>query len=107
MASPRHRHEPVASTQPRTASLDSYRVRTDRLAQHAKAAPPSYQVPTQKRRDALIWQTRERLRRDHVPHQTSFGGTRAKAVRNTYVPPTSLRRDELRWQVRTELAVVY
>lgn len=107
MASPRHRHEPVASTQPRGVDLESYRVRSDRLASRAPAAPPSFQVPTEKRRDAVVWQTRQRLRREHVPHVTNFAASRPPAARNAYVPPTSLRRDELRWQVRAELAVVY
>jgi hypothetical protein len=106
MQSPRHRHEPVASTRPGTASLDSYRVRHDRVpAQQHKSRASTAQVPTQKRRDDVVWETRQRLVRDHVPHQTKF--TSAPRVRNTYVPPTSQRRDELRWQVRSELAVVY
>jgi hypothetical protein len=63
-------------------------------------------VPTQKRRDAIVWETRERLRHEHEPHRTKFASSRP-LVRNTFVPPTSLRRDELRWQVRAELAVVY
>lgn len=71
----------------------------DRVARAAQ-----YQVPTEKRRDRVVWETRERLRRDHVPHQTKFSRPR---VPNTYVPPTSKARADLRWQVRTELAVVY
>lgn len=84
-------------------------MRHDRLAlSKAKSAGAAgYIVPTQKRRDDVVWHTRERLRREHAPHQTNFAASRAPAARNTYVPPTSLRRDELRWQVRAELAVVY
>mmetsp|Transcript_7111 Transcript_7111/g.18539 ORF Transcript_7111/g.18539 Transcript_7111/m.18539 type:complete len:303 (-) Transcript_7111:478-1386(-) len=103
MASPRHRHEPVASTMPGMASLDSYRVYHDRVSPQAKPQT-AYKVPTEKRRDAVVWETRERLRREHEPHRSKFSQL---FVRNTYVPPTSQRRSKLRWQVRSELAVVY
>jgi len=64
----------------------------------------SYVVPTSRRRDALVWETRLRMR------QAQLAGTKPKPQRamvpNTFVPPTDKRRSELRWQVRTEMAWV-
>jgi hypothetical protein len=90
---------------PGMATLDSYRVYHDRVAPQAKPQA-AFKVPTEKRRDAVVWETRERLRREHEPHRSKFSQDKP-LVRNTYVPPTSQRRSELRWQVRSELAVVY
>ena len=72
----------------------------------ALAKPPSYVVPTEKRRDAVIWETRERMRRIAAAGPPPRGGSagRTRLVPNTYKPPTEKRRDDLRWHVRAEMA---
>ena len=72
----------------------------------ALAKPPSYVVPTEKRRDAVIWETRERMRRIAAAGPPPRGGSagRTRLVPNTYKPPTENRRDDLRWHVRAEMA---
>ena len=70
----------------------------------------AYEVPTSKRRDALVMETRQRLR--HVDHDSLAPGTAGRSstgrslglAPNKYVPPTEKRRDTLRWQVRSEMA---
>ena len=65
-----------------------------------------YVVPTSKRRDELVWQTRQRLRMmdsDAGGRVKSSRGTK-QLVPNTFVPATEKRRDDLRWAVRTEMA---
>jgi hypothetical protein len=61
--------------------------------------PPEYVVPTAKRRDDVVWETRMRMRAGAAPSPRH-----KKMVPNTYVPATDKRRDDLRWQVRAEMA---
>lgn len=65
-----------------------------------------YVVPTSKRRDDLVWQTRMRMRQtDADANGVAAKSPRAKQmVPNTFVPVTEKRRDDLRWAVRTEMA---
>lgn len=65
----------------------------------------SYEVPTAKRRDALVMETRERLRyTDRPALAPGSAGRSSGRAPNKYVPPTEKRRDSLRWQVRSEMA---
>lgn len=78
-----------------------------RTVQMAKRSVNNYVVPTAKRRDDLVWQTRQRLRQADV----DAGGVSARTpskrlVPNAFVPATEKRRDDLRWAVRTEMAWV-
>ncbi len=72
--------------------------------QASRINPNRYVVPTTKRRDALVWETRQRLREStNVP----IGGSKQKKMAvNRFVPPTEKRRDALRWAVRAEMAYV-
>eukprot|EP00908_Phaeocystis_cordata_P026235 Transcript_8703.p1 GENE.Transcript_8703~~Transcript_8703.p1 ORF type:complete len:359 (+),score=94.01 Transcript_8703:98-1174(+) len=67
-------------------------------------AMPSYEVPTAKRRDALVTETRQRLRYSEQPPARGLSSRPAGLAPNKYVPPTDKRRDTLRWQVRSEMA---
>ena len=76
-----------------------------RTVQMAKRKVNTYVVPTSKRRDDLVWQTRQRLRNADI----DAGGVGARApskrmVPNSFVPATEKRRDDLRWHVRAEMA---
>ena len=56
-----------------------------------------YVVPTSKRRDDLVWQTRMRMRqRTRTP--TAWRCRRAKVVRICSSPLPRIRRDDLRWR---------
>jgi hypothetical protein len=72
----------------------------------AKRRVYTYVVPTSKRRDDLVWQTRLRLRQSDSDANgvgCMRGGTK-RLVPNRFVPVTEKRRDDLRWAVRTEMA---
>ena len=65
----------------------------------------TYVVPTARRRDDLVWETRQRLRNADVDAGGVSAGTpRKRMVPNKFVPVTEKRRDDLRWAVRTEMA---
>ena len=82
------------------------------LAANRRRQPlAAYEVPTAKRRDALVMETRQRLRyvdRDSLAPgsagRSSTGRSLLGMTPNMYVPPTEKRRDNLRWQVRSEMA---
>ena len=65
----------------------------------------TYVVPTSKRRDDLVWETRQRMRMQDsdAGGRTKTGGPK-RMVPNRFVPATEKRRDDLRWAVRTEMA---
>lgn len=88
------RHGPPMSSPPPPETLKVPRVR-----------PNSYIVPTAKRRDDLVWQTRQRMRLKDADAggRTKIGGAK-QMVPNRFVPATEKRRDDLRWAVRTEMA---
>lgn len=84
-----------------------------RRRQAPPGQPLSFVVPTAKRRDDVVWETRLRMKamRDGL-HAASNGGPlaprRQKAhARNTFVPPTEKRRDSLRWAVRADMAFAH
>ena len=65
----------------------------------------TYVVPTTKRRDDLVWETRLRMRHTDSDAGGLAARTRSKPmVPNTFVPATEKRRDDLRWAVRAEMA---
>lgn len=74
--------------------------RTAVSCKRSSRAQNTYVVPTTKRRDQLIWDTRMRLREG----ASSSTPRRKEMVPNKYVPPTEKRRNELRWQVRSDMA---
>ena len=58
-----------------------------------------------KRRDDLVWQTRQRMRmKDADAGGRAKTGGAKQMVPNRFVPATEKRRDDLRWAVRTEMA---
>jgi hypothetical protein len=64
----------------------------------------SYVVPTTKRRDDVVWQTRQRMRQSDTDARGRVQ-SRGKSIKpNTFVPVTEKRRDDLRWAVRSEMA---
>ena len=71
----------------------------------SRRRPNSYVVPTAKRRDDLVWQTRMRMRetdpdaggKAHRPHSKQLQP-------NRFVPCTEKRRDDLRWAQRAQMA---
>ena len=68
-----------------------------------------YVVPTAKRRDDLVWQTRQRLQaKDSDANDVAarVGSGSKTMVPNFFVPATEKRRDDLRWAVRTETALM-
>ena len=70
-----------------------------------KIRPNVYVVPTAKRRDDLVWQTRQRMRmKDADAGGRAKTGGAKQMVPNRFVPATEKRRDDLRWAVRTEMA---
>jgi len=71
--------------------------------QSRRRAPPSYVVPTAKRRDDVVWETRMRMRRQ-ASEPAMPRRQRKPLERNSFVPPNEKRRDGLRWQVRAEMA---
>ena len=77
-----------------------------RTVKLAKRTVNNYVVPTAKRRDELVWQTRQRLRQADPDAGGGAGGaaTGKRMVPNSFVPATEKRRDDLRWAVRTEMA---
>ena len=67
----------------------------------------TYVVPTSKRRDDLVWQTRLRMR--YADPDAGGKPTRARSktmVPNRFVPATEKRRDDLRWAVRNDMAFI-
>ena len=70
----------------------------------------TYEVPTAKRRDALVMETRQRLRyvdRDSLAPGSAGRSSTGRSLGlapNKDAPPTEKRRDNLRWQVRSEMA---
>ena len=69
----------------------------------------TYVVPTAKRRDDLVWQTRQRLQAkdsDANGVAARVGSGSKTMVPNFFVPATEKRRDDLRWAVRTEMALM-
>ncbi len=83
--SPR-RNVRVSAPSPRTAAAGRRR------------PPPEYVVPTAKRRDDVVWETRQRMRA--MQTQASTPRRQKKMVPNAYVPAPEKRRDDLRWQAR-------
>ena len=69
----------------------------------------TYVVPTAKRRDDLVWQTRQRLQAkdsDANGVAARVGSGSKTMVPNFFVPATEKRRDDLRWAGRTEMALM-
>ena len=67
----------------------------------------TYEVPTSKRRDELVWSVRQAMRNSDADAGGLAARTPSKRiVPNTFVPATEKRRDDLRWAVRTEMAWV-
>lgn len=71
--------------------------------QSRRRPPPSYVVPTAKRRDDVIWETRQRMRQMNES-ATPRRPSRKDLGPNSFVPCTDKRRDGLRWQVRAQMA---
>lgn len=88
------RHGPPVSSPPPPETLKVPKIR-----------PNAYVVPTAKRRDDLVWQTRQRMRmKDADAGGRAKTGGAKQMVPNRFVPATEKRRDDLRWAVRTEMA---
>lgn len=88
------RHGPPVSSPPPPETLKAPKIR-----------PNVYVVPTAKRRDDLVWQTRQRMRmKDADAGGRAKTGGAKQMVPNRFVPATEKRRDDLRWAVRTEMA---
>jgi len=95
-ASPR-RHTPAPCPIAVRTSVSATRVRSRTLKSN------TYVVPTTKRRDALVWETRLRMREAQVRGTTPR--PQKAMVPNSFVPPTDKPRHDLRWQVRSDMAM--
>lgn len=89
-ATPR-RNVTMSSPAPARTITSSNRVR----ARTPKAN--AYVVPSTKRRDALVWETRLRMRQARQAGSTPK--PQKTMVPNSFVPPTDKPRRDLRWQV--------
>ncbi len=70
--------------------------------------PNEYVVPTSKRRDDLVWQTRMRMRTADADAGGKPLRPRSKQLHpNRFVPCTEKRRDDLRWAQRAQMAWVH
>ena len=74
----------------------------------SRRLPNAYVVPTSKRRDDLVWATRQMMRSADPDAGGKTRQPRSKTMHpNRYVPCTENRRDELRWAQRAQMAWVH
>lgn len=97
----------VASNKPRIVSVASPTPAGTVAAPRRR--PNDYVVPTSKRRDDLVWQTRLRMRQaDADAGGRNLSRPRSKQMLpNKFVPCTEKRRDDLRWAQRAQMAWVH